>query len=289
MAITLIDTAGWQVVVPVRPALNLTGSHLTATLADRFGGAVVALDSATLVPGYDGAHQIDWTADADGLTSQIVLTVTQAMRGAWLATGPNGLPGLVTLFGDVKRTVAGSTRDPEALGRTSFAVMPGTDSPAVAAAAGSFQAVLAPIQGLQCVTATALQVGPQGPPGAQGPAGASADQSATIFTAGAALSGHMAVRAVGDGSVLYASADQPGQAGTLVGVTTGAAASGAQVSVVADGPIDEPSWSWAPGPVWLGLNGALTQGLPQSGILQRVGLALSPTRLLVAIQPPILL
>ena len=47
MATTLIDTAGWQVVVPVKPALDLTGSRLTATLADRFGGAVVALDSAS--------------------------------------------------------------------------------------------------------------------------------------------------------------------------------------------------------------------------------------------------
>jgi hypothetical protein len=163
MATTLIDTAGWQVVVPIKPALNLAGSRLTATLADRFGGAVVALDSAVEVPGYDGAHQIDWTADADGLTDHLVLTVTRAMRGTWLATGPNGLPGLVTLFADVLRTVAGSSRDPEPLGQTSFAVRPGTDSPAVAAAAGSFQAVLVAASGLQAVTATALQVGPQGP------------------------------------------------------------------------------------------------------------------------------
>ena len=163
MATTLIDTAGWQVVVPVKPARNFTGSRLTATVAPQFGGKVVDLDSAVLVPGYDGAHQIDWTADAEGLTSQLILTVTNAMRGGWSATGPNGLPGLVTLFADVKRTVSGSTRDPEALGRTSFAVMPGTDSAAVTAAAGSFQAVLAPLQGLQAITATALQVGPQGP------------------------------------------------------------------------------------------------------------------------------
>ena len=163
---TVIDTAGWQVVVPVKPALNLAGSHLTATIADRFGGAVVALDSAILVPGYDGAHEIDWTPDlVTGLTDRLVLTVTRAMRGAWLAAGPNGLPGLVTLYADVQRTVAGSSRDPEPLGRTSLAVQPGTDSPAVAAAAGAFQAVLTAAQGLQAVTATALVIGPQGPPG----------------------------------------------------------------------------------------------------------------------------
>lgn len=284
MATTVIDTAGWQVVVPVKPALDLAGSHLTATLADRFGGAVVALDSTILVPGYDGAHQIDWTADANGLTDHLVLTVTRAMRAGWLAAGPNGLPGLVTLYADAKRTVAGSTRDPEALGRTSFTVMPGTDSPAVAAAVGGFQAILSPLQGLQAVTATALQVGPQGPPGS-----ITGDGSVPTFTAGAALSGHMAVRAVGDGSVVYASADQPSQAGTVLGITTGAAQAGAQVSVVTAGPVDEPSWAFAPGPVWLGLNGALTQVLPQGGMLQQIGIALLPTRLLVAITPAILL
>lgn len=166
MATTVIDTAGWQVTVPVNPPRNFTGSRLTATIAPQFGGKVVDLDSAVLVPGYDGAHQIDWTADAEGLTRQIILTVTNAMRGGWSAIAPNGLPGIVPLFADVKRTVAGSTRDPEALGRTSFVAMPGTDSPAVAAAAGGFQAILSPLQGLQAITATALVIGPQGPPGA---------------------------------------------------------------------------------------------------------------------------
>ena len=163
MATTVIDTAGWQVVVPLKPALDLTGSRLTATFADRFGGAVVALDSAVEVPGYDGARQIGWAADpVTRLTDRLVLTFTRAMRGAWLATGPNGLPGLVTLFADVKRTVAGSARDPELLTRASFAVVPGTDLPAVAAAVGSFQAVLS-TQGFQTITATATAVGPQGP------------------------------------------------------------------------------------------------------------------------------
>ena len=165
MATTVIDTAGWQIVVPLKPAQNLAGSRLTATLADRFGGAVVALDSAVSVPGYGGVNQIAWTAGADGLSDHLVFTVTWAMRGAWLATGPNGLPGSVVLLADVKRTVAGSTRDPDRLTRASFPVEPGTDSPAVAAAAGGFQAVLAAPSGFQTTTASALPVGPQGPPG----------------------------------------------------------------------------------------------------------------------------
>ncbi|MGU3387301.1 hypothetical protein ACLBYG_22515 [Methylobacterium sp. D53M] len=163
MATTVIDTAGWLVVVPLKPALNLAGSHLTTTVADRFGGAVVALDSTVVVPGYGGARQIDWTADANGLSDRLVLTITRAMRGDWLAAATNGLPTPVTLYADVKRTVAGSTRDPETLGRTSFAVIPATDSPAVAAARGSFQAVLGSASQILPVAGSALVVGPQGP------------------------------------------------------------------------------------------------------------------------------
>ncbi|MCJ2021049.1 hypothetical protein MKK84_27115 [Methylobacterium sp. E-065] len=169
MATTQTDTTGWQVVVPVNPALDLTGSRLTATIADRFGGVVVALDSAVLVTGYGAVHQIDWTADpVTRKTSQLILTVTHAMRGSWLAVGPNGLPGLATLFADIQRTEVGSTRDPDLLGRTSFSVMPGTDSPAVAAALGGFQAILLPLPGTQAISATALTVGPQGARGDPG-------------------------------------------------------------------------------------------------------------------------
>ncbi len=56
---TLTDTMGWQVVVPIKPVLNPTRSHLTATVASRFGGKVVDLDSTVLVSGYDAAHIID--------------------------------------------------------------------------------------------------------------------------------------------------------------------------------------------------------------------------------------
>lgn len=129
----------------------------------------------------------------------------------------------------------------------------------------------------------------EGPPGPEGASGSGGSDASLSFTAATALSGHKAVRAIGDGSVGYASADQVAQAGTVVGVTTGAAGIGNPISVVAEGIVDEPSWSWGAGPVWLGLNGALTQTIPQSGVLQRIGLALSPTRLLVALTPPILL
>ncbi len=72
---TLTDTMGWQVVVPIKPVLNPTRSHLTATVASRFGGKVVDLDSTVLVSGYDAAHIIDWSAEASGMTDHLVLTI----------------------------------------------------------------------------------------------------------------------------------------------------------------------------------------------------------------------
>ncbi|WP_267426367.1 hypothetical protein [Methylobacterium sp. GC_Met_2] len=165
------DMGDWTLVVPFRIPLNLTGSRLTATMTGQWGGpAVVNLDSA--------AGSIAWTADANGLTDHIVITVPASARGDWLATGPNGLPGKVSVFFDVMRTVTGSTRvDP--LGRSSVVVFPGTGSPAVLAAGGSFQPVLA---ALPCsgVVLPALATGPQGPPGPSSPA-AAAIVAALIF------------------------------------------------------------------------------------------------------------
>ena len=55
------------------------------------------------------------------------------------------------------------------------------------------------------------------------------------------------------------------------------------------GAIDEPSWSFSPGPVFLGLNGALVQAPPASGFVLQIGTALSATRLVVERFSPIIL
>lgn len=162
MATTVIDTADWALVVPLKPALNLTGSQLTATMTGSFGGAPAAvLDSAN--------GSITWTADTTGpggipLTSYLLISVPEAARNGWAAIGPNGLPGPVTVFFDAHRTTTGSTKD-EWLGRSSVLVLPGTDAPGVLAAVGGFQAVLTAGQPGGAATLAALTVGPQGPAG----------------------------------------------------------------------------------------------------------------------------
>lgn len=90
--------------------------------------------------------------------------------------------------------------------------------------------------------------------------------------------------------VAYCDAATTGHAGRLVGVTLNAAASGGDVRVLPAGPVVEPSWAWTPNaPVFLGSAGALTQTPPTTGFSQVVGTALSLTKLLVNIQPPVVL
>ena len=126
--------------------------------------------------------------------------------------------------------------------------------------------------------------GPQGPPGAAG--GAAAE-----YTASAALSGHAVIAINSAGQAFYASSDQLSHALRVAGVSIGAAVLGDPISVVSAGLIVHGGWSWTPGsPVFVGLNGALTQSLPVGAVFSRViGQAVSATGLLVDLQPPIVI
>ncbi|RJO72976.1 hypothetical protein D5S18_22130 [Nocardia panacis] len=99
-------------------------------------------------------------------------------------------------------------------------------------------------------------VGPAGPPGSGG--------SAVVVTgiAGVALSGHRAVVRGSDGRFVPADNTNPKHLGLPIGITTGAATPGSDVQVCMFGEMTEPSWSWAPGPIFLGATGALTQSVP---------------------------
>lgn len=108
------------------------------------------------------------------------------------------------------------------------------------------------------------------------------------YIARADLGGHRVVCAV-PGGVNLASSDDADTAGAAIGVTTAAAAAGAPVPVVTHGPVVEPSWSFAIGPVYLGRDGLLTQEAPTAGCVLRIGRATAPTVLLVEIDEPFFL
>jgi hypothetical protein len=129
--------------------------------------------------------------------------------------------------------------------------------------------------------------GEEGPPGGPGPAGPAGDINAVVFTRHTAqtLSGHRVVHLDFDGTLAYASSDGIAQGPFML--TTGAADADTEVSVLAIGEITEPSWAFEPGPVFLGLNGLLTQIAPTQGYVIRVGYATSPTSMFFDPQLPI--
>lgn len=121
--------------------------------------------------------------------------------------------------------------------------------------------------------------GAPGALGPQGPPGVAAEQVLLTRTALAALGGHRVVTATGTGSLTYASNDTAGHLEVPLWLTLGAIAAGATGTVLAFGPVSEPSWAWTPGPLYLGTNGLLTQTPPSSPALfsVQVGYATSPT------------
>ena len=70
----------------------------------------------------------------------------------------------------------------------------------------------------------------------------------------------------------------------ICGLTLTGAASAAEVVVQRAGPVDDASWNWTPGRVWLGAAGALTQIAPAAGFDLVVGYAVSATRLYLDFQ-----
>lgn len=124
--------------------------------------------------------------------------------------------------------------------------------------------------------------GPAGLRGAPGPEGGKTFSGTAVV----ALSGQTAVYAAPDG--LRPASATGASTAQAAGVTTGAASAGAAATVQAEGELVEPTWSWQAGqPVWLGINGQLTQTPPATGVQVEIGLATAPTKLLIRIQPAI--
>lgn len=135
----------------------------------------------------------------------------------------------------------------------------------------------------QSLVSTVSVPGPQGPKGDTG-------ESVTTQTheAGTNLSGHRAIR-VSNGLAYVADGSNAAQAGRAIGISTGAALLGDDVTIQTAGSITEPSWSWTDGPVFIGVNGILTQSLVGLAFVQQVGVSTSATSLDINPQLPILI
>ena len=131
---------------------------------------------------------------------------------------------------------------------------------------------------------TEARQGPRGPQGVPGPAG-----GATTVTVGATpLSGHSVVAADAAGLLIKADCTNPAHQGAVLGLLANAYSPGDQAVVQTAYTLEHSGWTWALGPVFVGTAGQLTQSLPVGAVFsQVVAHALSPTLVLVDVQPPI--
>lgn len=129
---------------------------------------------------------------------------------------------------------------------------------------------------------TVGEQGPAGRPGEPGPAGGAAVQR----LAGETLS---ALRVVYElaGQVFALDYRDAEHINLLLGVTLSAAQVGEPLNIQRLGAIDDDNWSWQPGRVWLGSDGALTQTPPSDGYDVLIGAAVASGRLLLNLQDPI--
>nr|WP_312375053.1 hypothetical protein [Delftia acidovorans] len=124
--------------------------------------------------------------------------------------------------------------------------------------------------------------GPPGRPGEPGPAGGASVQR----TSGTNLSALLAVYEL-NGVVRALSADDAAHIDLLLGITMTAAQVGEPVNVQRLGSIEDSSWNWVPGRIYLGTHGSLTQTPPTTGFDLLIGSATSPTRIALNLQDPI--
>lgn len=132
-------------------------------------------------------------------------------------------------------------------------------------------------------TVVIYKTGPAGPPGPAGSPGGNLVRIASM-----AIGGFKAVRDLGDGTVALASSDDPEHAGMLLGVTLHAAEQGATADIIRQGEIIDASIGLTPGPLFLGLDGAIVSAPPATGALVQVGVATAGSRAVIDVQPAII-
>lgn len=128
--------------------------------------------------------------------------------------------------------------------------------------------------------------GPEGKRGPPGPAG----DAITVKVGPLSISGHSLVACNALGELIAADATNPAHRGAVLGVVADAYSPGDDAVVQTGFVLEHSGWAWAPGPVLVGLAGQLAQALPPGALFSQViGEALSSTRVLIDINPPITL
>jgi hypothetical protein len=129
--------------------------------------------------------------------------------------------------------------------------------------------------------------GPQGetgPRGAIGPAGPAGENDTGLVTAasGENIIGFRVVRIV-DGEAFHCDNATLSHAGDAVGVALNSASTGDPVNIRSVGKLDELSWSWPDGYLYVGSNGALSATPGNGAFVQTVAKTLSATSIFITI------
>jgi hypothetical protein len=99
------------------------------------------------------------------------------------------------------------------------------------------------------------------------------------------VSGHRAVMLTSTGQAAHA---DPTAAQQYVGISKGAASTGGTVSITYRDTISEPTWTWMVGqPVYFIADGVLTQTPPATVCVPHIGVAISPTVILLSKLHPV--
>lgn len=88
-----------------------------------------------------------------------------------------------------------------------------------------------------------------------------------------------------NGKVELADKDKPIHAFNIMGMSVSSGSEGSTIFIQTGGTILNGNWSWNENsPLWLGNNGDITQTPPETGFLMQIGIALSPSKIILEIQ-----
>lgn len=129
----------------------------------------------------------------------------------------------------------------------------------------------------------------RGLPGQRGLPGASGTDGAAISTLpiGAVIQGLRLARSQ-NGTIYPVDTAQPDHAEQVIGLALQSVTIvGYDVNVQRMGKVSDSSWAWAPGVVWCGPDGALTQNPSATGWLMQAGRVIDATTIDIDLEQPI--
>lgn len=122
----------------------------------------------------------------------------------------------------------------------------------------------------------------------QGPAGISGASATIVYIAGVDIGSNRGI-VLDNLTAIYADNTITSQAGKFIGISINAVTQGSNVIIQTSGEIDGFSGLTPNSKIYLQANGVLTSTIPTSGFIQQVGIALSTTKLLINIQPSLVI